>query len=345
MKNTNSLPSQKTLNDKLLAYSAMGAAFLATAPAAEAAIVYHDPPDITITSGPFTPGSSNLTSKGLLLGINENAVIAQFSSFYSFYSGALTNPQADAAFLIRAAGQGVLSSLYYGAAWNLAFIAGDQLMSGPVPYGSPIGPLQSFIGGYGSQRLQINVSNGFSGYTSGGFLPSGSTNYMGVRFDIGGSPHYGWIQLQITTTSNPAFASITILDYAYEDAANTPIPAGATGSPPTAVPTMSEWGLITFVLLLLSFGTVYVGRRKEEFAMAGENNSFKIGAIFQKPPFSLALFKKTLLGTGILGAALGALSFALTGGITLVDIIGFGIAGPVFAYLTHLMMLFDGKKD
>jgi uncharacterized membrane protein YjfL (UPF0719 family) len=182
---------------------------------------------------------------------------------------------------------------------------------------------------------------GFSAWNNYGKWNGGPTvAYVGVRFDIGGSLHYGWIQLQVDDGCN-----FTILDYAYENVANTPILAGAGSTSSPAVPTMSEWGLVTFVLLLLSFGTIYVGRRKEEFAMAGESGTFNIGAIFQKPPFDLAIFKKTLLGTGILGAALGALSFALSGGITLVDIVGFGVAGPVFAYLAHLVMLFEGKKE
>ena len=49
--------------------------------------------------------------------------------------------------------------------------------------------------------------------------------YMGVKFDISGATHYGWVRMDIAASS----ASITVKDFAYDATAATPILAGATG--------------------------------------------------------------------------------------------------------------------
>ncbi len=56
--------------------------------------------------------------------------------------------------------------------------------------------------------------------------------YMGVKFQLNGKTHYGWVRLNIKTTSNPNGAPLTatITEYAYESVANKTIKAGATTS-------------------------------------------------------------------------------------------------------------------
>ena len=54
-----------------------------------------------------------------------------------------------------------------------------------------------------------------------------SDKYLGVRFDIGGNTHYGWIQVQVP--ADVTFATIT--GYAYEDVADAQITAGAIPEP------------------------------------------------------------------------------------------------------------------
>jgi hypothetical protein len=334
-----------------MAYSAMGAAFLATAPSAEAAIVYHDPPDIVVENTAPTDSWQGFLSAYLFLDLDGNA------------TGTTYFPGADLRFLAGLVnwyfpGTSRAFGSFYGgtSSWaDNAVLAYAYNTNNPVHpswaglkkfgAGSLVGPSQNFSTGY-FFPASGTTNAAFQGDVGpfGVWHPWPSTGYLGVRFGIGGNTHYGWVQIEQYYTLNPQpLARITILDYAYEDVPNTPIPAGAAASP--SIPTLSEWGLITFVLLLLSFGTIYVGRRKEAYAMQGEDGNLNIGAIFQKPPFDLAIFRNTLLGTGILGAALGALSIALTGTITLVDVIGFGVAGPVFAYLAHLVRLFEGRRS
>ena len=49
--------------------------------------------------------------------------------------------------------------------------------------------------------------------------------YIAVTFDISGSTHYGWVQVDVHNTQ----VQITVLDYAYEATPNTPINAGDKG--------------------------------------------------------------------------------------------------------------------
>ena len=95
----------------------------------------------------------------------------------------------------------------------------------------------------------------------------------------------------------------------------------------------------------MSFGTLYIGRREEELIGGGSSGSnVNVGAYWQKPPFVWAIFKKTLLATGGLAAIAGVLSYLVYGTIAAVDIAGTAIAGPLFAYLMHLLWIFEGSK-
>lgn len=49
--------------------------------------------------------------------------------------------------------------------------------------------------------------------------------YIGVRFDISGSTHYGWVLVSFDSN-----LTLTVKGFAYEDTAGTPITAGDTGS-------------------------------------------------------------------------------------------------------------------
>lgn len=52
--------------------------------------------------------------------------------------------------------------------------------------------------------------------------------YVGVKFNIGGQTHYGWIRLTVA-----GFSSATITGYAYETVPNKPISTGAMSGPTT----------------------------------------------------------------------------------------------------------------
>ena len=77
--------------------------------------------------------------------------------------------------------------------------------------------------------------NGFRGYWGG----NPKDRYVGVRFQLNGQTHYGWVRLTVTTspTHHPVM-SATITAYAYETVANKPILAGtaATSAPEVHIP-------------------------------------------------------------------------------------------------------------
>ena len=60
-----------------------------------------------------------------------------------------------------------------------------------------------------------------------------SSQYLGLRFDIGGATHYGWARLSVSNSLDMNTAVTAVLhDWAYEDQADAPIIAGATSSVP-----------------------------------------------------------------------------------------------------------------
>ncbi len=101
------------------------------------------------------------------------------------------------------------------------------------------------------------------------------------------------------------------------------------------IPTLSQWGLITLALFLLSFGTILI-IRKEDLLLASTTNK-QWGILIQKPPFYKNLFYKSLYTTALMAGIAGLVTFAIYGSIALVDVIGTLTAGPIFAYLLHLL--------
>ncbi|MBN2108753.1 MAG: hypothetical protein JW832_15110 [Deltaproteobacteria bacterium] len=53
-----------------------------------------------------------------------------------------------------------------------------------------------------------------------------SSGYLGLSFTIDGNPHYGWIKYKGLGSDNNTALNGTIVDWAYEDAVDTPIAAG-----------------------------------------------------------------------------------------------------------------------
>jgi hypothetical protein len=99
----------------------------------------------------------------------------------------------------------------------------DQLpMSQSIPGELSMGSRQPDIRGHilvdtflGGQYPQY-----FGSFTGNGIA--------GVRFEIGGGSHYGWIQLNVDGSNR----RYTVVDWAYENLPDTPIHAGDVGMPP-----------------------------------------------------------------------------------------------------------------
>lgn len=196
--------SEKT-NAKLAAYSAMAGAFALTSAAAGAQtdIIYTDIDDVTINIGEFT-----------VLDIDGNGTI-------DYYFEVIENSAGNWSF---ARLFGYLPTYSYGNASN-QFIgyAGAFLPYGSaLNEGSAIDSGAGFYGyaGYGNVGFLASI---YSGVTYGQFANQ-TDKYLGIRFDIDGSAHYGWIRMDATVGP----VSLTIKDFAYREGADEGIEAGQT---------------------------------------------------------------------------------------------------------------------
>ncbi len=114
---------------------------------------------------------------------------------------------------------------------------------------------------------------------------------------------------------------------------------GVIAAAPTAIPTMSEWGLILLTLLSLSF--VMVSMVARQTSLAGFGGSFSLKNMYQMSayPFEKSIFEKALSFVLVMAIVAGIMSYAMYGVITATDFIGTCICGPILAYLLHLMVL------
>ncbi|PKN30452.1 MAG: hypothetical protein CVU64_03235 [Deltaproteobacteria bacterium HGW-Deltaproteobacteria-21] len=98
----------------------------------------------------------------------------------------------------------------------------------PLDYGTLIGPVPPYglkwSGFSNDAMLWITRHNGNVAYS--GEWHNVGNKYVGFQLTVGSSNYYGWIQLK-----TDEFNNIILVDYAYEDVANTPIGAGAFSVP------------------------------------------------------------------------------------------------------------------
>lgn len=102
------------------------------------------------------------------------------------------------------------------------------------------------------------------------------------------------------------------------------------------IPTLSEWGLILLALMLLSYGTIAMTATSGQLLTAKTVNIPNTNTIL---PFDKEILQLAFAITGIIVAVGFAGSLTLFGAVFISDIIGVTFAGPVFAYLIHLLIL------
>ena len=108
----------------------------------------------------------------------------------------------------------------------------------------------------------------------------------------------------------------------------------------TAAPTLSQWGMFLFALIMLSFGLVFMYKSQARMAVAG---SASVSMNNQTVPFDKTVFQSALK-TAMMLAILGfALIYMVWGEVVPADFIGMALSIPAVAYLIHMVKLF-GKK-
>ena len=98
------------------------------------------------------------------------------------------------------------------------------------------------------------------------------------------------------------------------------------------IPTLSEWGMIIFSLLILTLITVVVARRRTAGVAAGTGGDVSISG----PMFIPQVFVKTLTVTLGLAAVVLVAAGLLSQSLPLRDIAGTIISAGIIAYMAHL---------
>ncbi len=125
------------------------------------------------------------------------------------------------------------------------------------------------IGNQGGEKLPFGTSidagsnwsstGNYIGTTDydGTMIPP-ETTYFGLRFELSGQIHYGWVQIEEGLTDQ------SVLAWGYETTPDLAIAAGDQGSLALeeTVPTFSMWALIVLVALFASMGMVQVQRKR-----------------------------------------------------------------------------------
>jgi len=200
--------------------AALLACAAATLPSANAAIIVHD-------GGNTTTGATGLVSFQMVSGLVSTAVSGDFdlratSSF----------PGSTSIYSARVFGPGVM-------------VAGA--LASRLGAGANIGPAGNFIANgllalrsfYVTTTISVNTFMTSNGRTFTSTFPvtttatfsignwrGNQTGYLGLRFAIGPSTHYGWAEVSV---AEPNF-QVTLLRFAYDDQSDTAILAGDVGA-------------------------------------------------------------------------------------------------------------------
>jgi len=203
------MPYMKTSLQKLIAYSTQAGTFLALPTAGIAQVVYHniDPDSIFENDGSIT------------IDFNDDGLIdLQITEVYEY----------DWTFWTS-----------YTLVWWGAFSAHISNFSGIVAntdYPDSFGALNLMSGFSITNSENWNTTDeitliDFSSYMSSMYTPGyfnwyGNNQYIGVRFDIAGEEHYGWVRLSITNNGNSVGIkdySLAVQDFAYEATPGVPL--------------------------------------------------------------------------------------------------------------------------
>ena len=192
MKNNN-----KSIKERLAKYGLLTAGILG-APEADAAIIYTDE----------VPDFAGVIGSQYFLDLNNDGA-DDFRIWHNGSSNLYISPLGST--------NEVLGSGGTTFAYPFALSAGATISSGAGGFFN-----NGFAGGFQSLNY---------GSCSFGNWCSVTDRYIGLRFDIGGNIHYGWVRLDV----NNAGSVWSVKDYAYENVMGMDIDAGEMSSPGSAI--------------------------------------------------------------------------------------------------------------
>ena len=213
---------QNSLETNLKKYSLLAGSVTAAISTVNAQIVYTDVNPDTLLNNHRETYALDLDNNGVVEFNLQSLDTAIVDSSYNMQTN------------IQIVGAAIISDVYgasfvENASYPLALAQGDtidgndQFDSYPVSsssFGAPILGILSY------STIDTLTGNTIAQGTQniGNFIPNQEA-FVGIRFDISGNVHYGWLRVEMSSDAD----TIIIKDYAYESSANTAIIAGNTG--------------------------------------------------------------------------------------------------------------------
>ncbi len=214
-----SQPFQQRLAMYALSAGAVGAGMLASAPAAEARVVY-TPAHIDVTIGEFP------------LDLNNDGIVD-----FNLLPNGNTNGHSNSNYFLAVPAASANKVWGHGEVrrgrWTIAF---------DLPPGATVGPNQEAAQPGGEKLLALLYSVRTTGGRSyGGFSGDWANDgqgvngrYLGFAFTIDGETHFGWARLNVHFLVG-AIPKAILTGYAYETEANKAIVTGNTGNAASAI--------------------------------------------------------------------------------------------------------------
>lgn len=202
-----------TRKNSLQKYTAVAGAFIAGAGVANSQVVYVDvDPDVNVSMG-NSPYSLDMNGDAvndfefMVTNISGSGTYAYglVNFTYSGTAAGATGVNGSVVGYYSSQQQmNVASNLSYGVGIDIQSFNADGVLAGNMDV--------IFTGLYSGSYTNVQLGN----------FPGTTDAFLGVKFDVGGNNHYGWIRLGVTAGAD----MITIKDYAYNAQPDGAINAG-----------------------------------------------------------------------------------------------------------------------
>lgn len=151
---------------------------------------------------------------------------------------------------------------------------------------------------------------------------------------------FTWDSISFSVPVKPGAGAPSPTDNGYGRDLALQIVRGASGVAPASagIPTMSQWGLILFLLLLLAAGSTLFRQESLSTGYAGGQGA----ALVQErrlPPLVWPVYRRALVATMAAAIAGLALARVSTGEVAVTDVVGALACAPVLAYTAHIWIL------